>query len=93
MSERRESSGCNQYAQGGFVQCSQVSVVAVRTRRKDSEDMSRCLGHNQERKSIFVSVRDGAERVLKITAESDDLLLQSNDYKVSTENLERKLLE
>lgn len=41
----------------------------------------------------MVSAEEGARRVLEVTAERDDLLLRSNDYKVSKVNSKQKLSE
>lgn len=42
---------------------------------------------------VFLGAEVDAESVMQITTEMDDLLQQLNDYKVSKENLERKVLE
>lgn len=74
------------------MQLSSEAVVSKRLRATDSERLSRRLGSNNERKSLLISVQEGAERVSEVTAEKDVLLLPFHDYNLTKENQKRKHL-
>lgn len=62
-------------------------------RSTDVEPLSRRLGDRLKRNSLSFSVRVAAKRLTDITNERDDLLLWLNNYRVSKNDLERKVLK
>lgn len=51
----------------------------MRTRSTDSAWLFQTLRHSSGRNLLFIRVKEGAERVLKVTDERDNLMLRLND--------------
>lgn len=85
------SSGSDLFAHAGFEQLLQNATVSVRMRSTDSERLSGSLSHILKTNSTSVTVGKRAKKDLEVAAESYDLRLLLTDYKVSKDNLERKI--
>lgn len=72
-----------------FLRLSQEAGVSVCLRGKGYERLPRTLRENNKRNSPPVSALKGAERLLEVTTESDDVLIRLNDYKIYKEILRR----
>lgn len=75
-----ESSVSDPFVQTGVLQLLMEAPVSLQMRSKDSERLSRKSAHNKQRDSLPVSAEEGGDRILKVTAAIDDLLLWLNDY-------------
>lgn len=90
---RENSSGYDSFARTGFVRLSKEASTSVWMWSTLAERLSRTQGHNNETKSLSIRVMVAAERLFKDTTERNDPLLQLNYYKVSKENMQRKVSE
>lgn len=59
--------------------------------RTEPEQISKVPEEKNERNLLSLRAEVAAERFLNLIAERDDLLLRLNDYKVSKEDIERKV--
>lgn len=72
---------------------SQEAVISVRMRSKESEKLSRRLQDKVKRNSFSLSSKIDMEKVMQLTAETDDLLIRLNNYDMSKKHLEQKVFE
>lgn len=88
---RTESRRTNSFEQTGIAQLSQEAAFAMRKRSTKLKLLPESLGNLIRTKASTNSVELAVERVIEQVADTGDLLLQSNNYKLSKEYVGRKL--
>lgn len=86
-----ESTGSGPFLLVGFVQLIQEATANLRLRITYREVLSRAFGNNIEVNVRLVMLEKIEERILRVAAERDNLLLQLNTFMGSKEDLELKL--
>lgn len=93
MTIKSESLGSGLFVQPVFVKLSKEGTVSVQMRSTNSEELCRKLENKVGRKSLSLSARIAAKKLMNNTARCNDFQARWSPYKMSREKLERKVSE